>query len=207
MESSRSSDCADRTPPGSVSSGLLNQVKAQDPEAWQRLVRLFGPVVYGWCRQSGIQAADASDMVQETFRAVAVGVDGFHRSRPGDSFRGWLWTITRNKMRDHFRDHQGLPTAQGGTAAQHRLLKIPERPPKSSTSYAKSDDAHPVHRGLELIRAQFEDHTWQAFWRTTVDQQPAAAVADELDMTPAAVYQAKSRVMRRIRRELGDLLQ
>ena len=58
---------------------------------------------------------------------------------------------------------------------------------------------------MELIRAEFKESTWQAFYRTAVDARPAAEVAEELGISLRAVYQAKYRVMRRIRRELEDL--
>ena len=193
--------------PSSISSGLLGRVKVQQPEAWRQLVRLFGPVVYGWCRQSGIQPADAADVVQETFRAVSAGVEKFRRQQPGDSFRGWLWTIARNKIRDHFRRYRDFPAAEGGTDAQQQWAQIPDTPPPSTITGGQSGSSQSLtRRGLKLIRGEFEDCTWQAFWRTTVDHQPAAEVADELGMTRAAVYQAKYRVMRRIRLELGELL-
>jgi RNA polymerase sigma-70 factor (ECF subfamily) len=62
-----------------------------------------------------------------------------------------------------------------------------------------------VLRGLQGIRAEFEDRTWLAFWRVVVDGQPAPDVAQELLMTPGAVRVAKCRVLNRLRRELGDL--
>lgn len=192
--------------PNSISASLLDRIKAQQPQAWRRLVQLYSPVVYGWCRQSGLQPADAADVAQETFRSVSASVEKFRREQPGDSFRGWLWAITRNKVRDHFRQRQGKEVARGGSDAQQQMAQIPDRPPDSVLSVGQSSaDNSPVHRALEEIRAEFEPKTWEAFWRTTVDRQQAATVADELDMKPAAVYQAKSRVMRRIRQELGDL--
>jgi RNA polymerase sigma-70 factor (ECF subfamily) len=207
-EQSAANDGAGSCQAGSISSSLLDRIKLRDPEAWRRLVRLYGPVVYGWCRQSGLQPADAADVVQETFRAVAASVGDFHRQRPGDSFRGWLWAIARNKVRDHFRRRRGLPAAQGGSDALQQLLQIPDDPPESSQSIGSAaGSGRLAHSALELVRAAFEDRTWQAFWRTTVDPQPAAAVADELGMTTAAVYKAKSRVLQRIRQELGDLLE
>ena len=101
--------------PGSTSTSLLDRVKAGEAEAWERLADLYGPLVYGWCRQSGLQAEDAADVGQEVFGAVLARVERFRRDRPGDSFRGWLWTITRNKIRDHFRRRSGKAQAQGGT--------------------------------------------------------------------------------------------
>ena len=62
---------------GSISSTLLESVKAKRPEAWRRLVDLYGQVVYRWCRKSGLKAEDAADVVQEVFAAVAMHVADF----------------------------------------------------------------------------------------------------------------------------------
>jgi RNA polymerase sigma-70 factor (ECF subfamily) len=59
---------------------------------------------------------------------------------------------------------------------------------------------------LDLVRGEFENRTWEAFWRTAVEDRPARDVADELGMSVLAVYKAKSRVLRRLRQELGDLV-
>src|SRR5262245_12114895 len=89
-------------PPGVTSLTLLERVRAADPEAWRRLVELYGPVVQRWCRRAGLQESDTADVMQEVFRSVAVRVSQFRREQARDSFRAWLWTITRNKVRDHF---------------------------------------------------------------------------------------------------------
>jgi RNA polymerase sigma-70 factor (ECF subfamily) len=59
---------------------------------------------------------------------------------------------------------------------------------------------------LELIRSSFEERTWNAFWLTTIDEQPTADVSAKLGMSLGAVYVAKSRVLAKLREELGDLL-
>ena len=111
--------------PGSTSSSLLRRVKLQDPDAWRRLVRLYGPFVFLWCRRFGFDPDDAADVVQEVWTAVATHVADFRRERPEDSFRGWLWTITRNKLRDRWRDPE--PSAVGGTDARHSLEQVPDQ--------------------------------------------------------------------------------
>jgi len=194
--------------PGSVSSSLLQRVRLRDPEAWQRLVQLYGPQVYLWARQSGLQTQDAADIVQEVLTAVATHIEGFRRDRPDESFRGWLWTITRNKVRDHFRGLEGQAQAEGGTDAQRRLAQIPEHSADTSaTSHHGGADAALERRALELVRAKVEDRTWQAFWRVTVDGRPVDEVAQELGMSGAAVYKSKYRVMRLVRNMLSDLLE
>lgn len=192
---------------GSTSSSLLERVKAHDAVAWQRLVRIYGPLVYQWCRECGLQAQDIADTFQEVFSSVSLCVSQFRRERPSDSFRGWLWTITRNKIRDHFRSIQGQAQAQGGTAAQQQLAQLPERLLEDSEpSRTDAPEVTSEYRALEAIRAEFEDRTWDAFWRTTVDGLTAAEAAAELGTTPEAVYKAKSRVLRRIREELSGML-
>lgn len=191
----------------SISSTLLERVQARRPEAWEQLVDLFGPVVYGWCRQSGLRPEDAADVVQEVFLAVAGAVRAFRRERPDDSFTAWLATITRNKVRDHFRRRQRRAEARGGTTAQRQMAEVRQpADPASSISHSPRTASWLSRRGLNLIRADFEIRTWEAFWRTAVDGRPPADVADELGMSVAAVYQAKSRVLRRLRHDFRDLL-
>ena len=75
---------------------------------------------------------------------------------------------------------------------------------KSSTRTTRAS-ARLFARALELIRGEFEERTWTAFWRTAVEGQAAKDVAADLSMSPGAVRVAKSRVLHRLREELGDL--
>ena len=128
MDASTAGSRVPGSDPGSVSSTLLERLKARRPEAWERLVDLYGPVVYRWCRWSGVWAGDVPDVVQEVFTAISTDIADFRRQRPGDSFTGWMRTITRSKVSDHFRRQQGHQQAQGGTDAQEAMLRIRHRP-------------------------------------------------------------------------------
>jgi RNA polymerase sigma-70 factor (ECF subfamily) len=214
-----------------TSLSLLDRVKADDPQAWQRLVGLYTPLVYHWCARWQGTGADADDVVQEVFLAVAAGIEKFQRprpaagppsaSRPGSvgsqapsaaaspeatgSFRGWLGAITRNKLRDFYERRQRQPAAQGGSDFHRLLQEIPDSTlSDDAADAAQLSDVY--HRALELIRGDFEDHTWQAFWRTAVDNQTPAEVAPALGMSKVAVRQAKARVLRRLKEEVGDLI-
>jgi hypothetical protein len=101
----------------STSLSLIDRVRARDAEAWQRLSQLYGPLVYRWARQAGLQANDAIDLAQEVFGAVSAGINNFRHDRPGDTFRGWLWGVTNNKLKVSFgaklrpRKHSVAPMA------------------------------------------------------------------------------------------------
>jgi RNA polymerase sigma-70 factor (ECF subfamily) len=184
---------------------LLQRARARDPAAWERMLALYGPLVLGWCRGWGLREEDAADVFQEVFQAVAAHLAGFHRDRPGDTFRGWLRTITRNKVTDHHRQQQREPAAAGGSEARDRLARVAGAVPLEEPGSADAAEAGLLHRALAMIRGEFEPRTWEAFWRTAVDGRAAADVAAELGMTAGAVRVAKSRVLHRLRADLGDL--
>jgi RNA polymerase sigma-70 factor (ECF subfamily) len=218
-----------------TSLSLLGRVKADDQQAWQHLVGLYTPLVCHWCARWQVTGADADDVVQDVFLAVAAGIQKFQRPGPAvgapsepplseprptggaaappavtgpqatGSFRSWLGAITRNKLSDFYERRQRQPAAQGGSDV-HRLL---QEIPGSTLSDDAADAAQlsdVYYRALELIRGDFEDYTWQAFWRTAVDNQTPAEVAPALGMSKVAVRQAKARVLRRLKEQVGDLI-
>jgi RNA polymerase sigma-70 factor (ECF subfamily) len=193
--------------PSSISSTFLEQLRARRPEAWQRLVDLYGPVTYRWCRRSNLTAEDAADVVQDVLAAVMLHLPDFRRDRPEDSFGGWLAAITRNKVREHYRRRHGKPAARGGSTAQRRMAEI-SQPPEPSEESIQSDAQSAAclsRRVLEMIRSEFEPRTWEAFWRVSVGGQSPSHVASDLGVSVAAVYTAKCRVLRRFRQVLGEL--
>ena len=177
-----------------------------DAAAGEKLTAVYSPLVYQWCRRGGLQTSDAADVVQEVFRSVATGLDGFRKERPEDTFRGWLWTITHNKIRDHFRGRAGRPDARGGTTAQLQFQQLPDEAP-SDPDDTTGQRLHSklARRAVALMQTDFEETTWRAFWLTAVELQSPQSVAEQLDMSAAAVYMAKSRVLRRLRDELEGL--
>jgi RNA polymerase sigma-70 factor (ECF subfamily) len=192
---------------GSTSSSFLDRVKARDEGAWRRLESVYGHLVFYWCRYYDVRREDRADVCQDVFRAVAISIDSFQRDQPGGTFRGWLRTITRNKIADHFRRQNRQPDAQGGTDAYERFSEIPDGDSASASEVSDQETAIIVNKTLDLIRPEFEERTWQAFWRAAVEGQPAGVVAEALEMTPGAVRQAKSRVLHRLRGELHQLLE
>jgi RNA polymerase sigma-70 factor (ECF subfamily) len=148
---------------------------------------------------------DTADVIQEVFRAVHVGLPTYRHDRESDTFRGWLWTITHRKIQDHFRGREDRPQAQGGTEAYRQLQDLPAALSDDLASSLGSPYGDLARRAIELMRQDFEEPTWRAFWATAVDGRLPDDVARELGLTAAAVYQAKSRVLRRLRSELAGL--
>lgn len=177
---------------------------ANDPAAWSRLVTLYAPLVWHWCRKMALPRQEAADVFQDVFGAVAAHIHKFHKDEPGDTFRGRLRTITKNKVNDHYRVRRREPSGAGGTEAKVFFARIAD--PDHEIEVEDNEIYHQLfQRALELIQAEFEERTWRAFWRVVVDGQTSADVAREMAMTPGAVRVAKCRVLHRLRQELGDL--
>ena len=195
-------------PPSSsaTSRSLLERVKADDESAWEAVLGLYGPLVYRWLRRWDLPEHEAADVFQDVFGALAKHVGGFRKTSKSDTFRGWLHRITDNKVRDHLRKLGREPGGEGGTEAQMRLASLPEvLPPDGDDSIAEHEDVRLLRAAVDLIRGEFEERTWQAFWLTAVEGRTPVEAASELGMSAGAVRVAKSRVLKRLREELGGL--
>ena len=198
---------ASHDPVGSTSTSLLDRVKARDDAAWRRLVSVYGHLILYWCRRAGVPREECVDVCQDVLRTVAVSIEDFQRDEAVGTFRGWLRTITRSKAVDHFRRKNRQPAAEGGTDAYDRILAIPDGDSAGVPEASDPEMAIIVNKTLDLIRPEFENRTWQAFWRAAVEGQQSSLIADALEMTPGAVRQAKSRVLHRLREELHQILE
>lgn len=189
----------------STSVRLIEQAKRREPAAWERLAQLYGPLIYGWGRQSGLQPSDAADVAQDVFRSVFQAIERFDQERPDGRFRSWLLGVTRNRLRDFFRDRQQQPLGAGGTTAHLGFQQVLDNA-LSEQSLATSTKSLAL-RALAMIETDFEEATWRAFWRTAIEGHAPRKVAEEFGMSVASVYKAKSRVLQRLREELGETLE
>ena len=143
------------------------------------------------------------DVVQNVFAAVARGIGSFQRQKEQGSFRSWLATITRNKVRDHFRKQAGREAAAGGTEAWQQLQQQPD--PLDSTICPESAAMPLINACWSRSATNSKRPRGSAFWMTAVDGKSAADASAEVGISVASVYQAKSRVLRRLRQKLAEL--
>jgi len=182
----------------------LRRVQAKDPAAWDRFAAIFAPLVYGWACRGGLQGSDAEDIVQDVFRRVFVKIGTFQKQRLPGSLRRWLWVITRNRVRLFFRQRGSQIQATGGSEAALQLAEVPDVWQREEDPSTPGDQEALLHRALALIRGDFSEDTWQAFWRLAVEGHAATAIGADLHLSPSAVRQAKYRVLCRLREELSD---
>ena len=196
---------------GSTSRSLINQLKDNEAEAWQTLYVLYEPLVRFWCRKQNVPNQDIPDLVQDVFQTVAKSIDRFSIQHRNGSFRGWLRSITGSRVIDWRRRIHGKDQATGGSTAQSFFLAQPFEKTKlvedpDEIPNTEQEQIQQLYlRALSVIRCHFQEKTWKAFWRVVVDEMTPKEVGRELSISPSTVRVAKSRVLYRLRAELGEL--
>ena len=188
---------------------LISRALARQADAWSELVDLYGPLVAHWSRRFGCDSHATADCVQEVFTAVYKSLGRYEARERAGSFRAWLWTITANKLRDRLRAERPHNRARGGSSAMMSLhaiadphdamAEVPDEEPTSTDELRSL-----MTRAMEQVRAEFEQKTWDIFIRSVVDQLSTQAVAEQYEVTAATVRKIRSRIMRRLRQQLGD---
>lgn len=173
-----------------------------DQVAWSEFVDLYSPVIYGFARKRGLQDADAADLMQDVLRSVSNAIERLDYDPKQGSFRGWLFTITRNKVFNHLSARKGKARGTGDTGAHAQLASYPDQSPDLDAAWEQDYQRQLASLALNEIRSEFQPKTWEAFWRTAVDGEGASEVARRLSMSAGAVYVAKSRVLARLKDEV-----
>lgn len=180
---------------------LLLRAQNGATDAWKDLTDLYRPLILGWLTRQGVPASDLDDLSQEVLLTVVKHLPGFQHSGQRGAFRAWLRTIVCSRTADYWRT-QDTP-ARGGSAV---LQQIADPDSELNRQWDEEHDRYVLHCLLDLVEEEFEPITLQAFRRLAIDGVSGAAAAQELKLSVAAVYVAKSRVLARIRQEAEGLI-
>jgi RNA polymerase sigma factor (sigma-70 family) len=186
---------------------LVRLRDGRDADAWREFFDLYGPVVYRFARNRGLQDADAADLMQDVLRSVARNASKMEYDPKRGTFRGWLYTVTRNKIYNFLNSQRIRPRASGDDDARERLESLPSRDDDGpDADWEREYQKRLTDRAMEIVKSEFQPATWQAFWGTAVDGNPAGEVGAALKMSAGAVYVAKSRVLARLRDEVKKMM-
>jgi RNA polymerase sigma factor (sigma-70 family) len=184
---------------------LLVQIRdGANHGAWQEFMKLYGPVVYGFARKRGLQDADAADLMQDVLRSVSTSIGRLDYDRNQGTFRGWLFTITRNKVFNFLSARRIRPQSSGDSATNRMLNSHPDEN-DGTDSWEMEYQRRVAALAMERIKNEFQENTWRAFWLTAVEGVAAADVARDVGISPGAIYVAKSRVLARLKDEVESM--
>lgn len=184
---------------------LLLQIRdGTNQGAWQEFMRLYGPIVYGFARKRGLQDADAADLMQDVMRSVSTSIGRLDYDRNQGAFRGWLFTITRNKVFNFLSARRIRPQGSGDTTT-NRMLDNQPADNDGSEVWEVEYQRRLAAIAMERVKSEFQENTWQAFWLTAVEGVSVADAAKKTRMSPGAIYVAKSRVLARLKEEVETM--
>ena len=170
-----------------------------DAEAWRTFVDLYLPLVFRYCRQRGLQDADARDVTQQVLANIHKAIDTFEYDPAKGRFRNWLGTVTlREILRFQHRDRR--PGKGGGDGLGDSLAA--QESGEVDAAWQEEFNAHIFAAAVDRIRPEFDEATWSAFDATWLADQKPQAVAQKLGKQPAWVYKARFRVLQRLRSEI-----
>ena len=180
-------------------SSVLSRVRNLDDAAgWKEFDRLYRPMLVSYARQHGLHPDEAEEVAQHCLTEVVGQIKRFERQ---STFRGWLRVMVDHKVCD-------LLSKRGRCRrADIDLLKrtpAPDRTPEKVWDQIWNK-AHLTHC-VEGLRADFAEHTVQAFSMYVLQNVPIRDISRRLGMTPNRIYVAKSRVLARLRERLGDTI-
>lgn len=186
---------------------LVRLQESDDSLTWNRLDKLYAPLLRLWLRKYDVQANDVDDLVQEVLMAVSTDLKSFdHNGRPG-AFRTWLRTILTHRLRNYWRKRGRGPTARGGSDIDLRLQQLEDPASQLSEIWNRQHDRHVTRQLLEMSESSFAPSTWTAFRRVALEGAKPDLVAAELGISVNAVFIAKSRVLSRLRQEADGLVE
>ena len=188
----------------STSISLVARLGKRENDAWRDFLSLYTPLVICWCKRKGIPRPEIGDVAQNVFREVVTSVVQFRKEQSGHSFRGWLCRIVHRQIAKYF-GHRPDAAASGGSAALSHLRQITAPADLDDDSQVALETAYLYQQAVRVIRGEFSQQAWEIFWRLIVDERNATEVATEHQLTPAAVRQIKSRVLRRLKQVVGDV--
>lgn len=184
---------------------LLMRIRdAGDAESWRVFVTIYAPLVYRYACRRGLQDADAADLSQDVMEKVARAIRSFEYQPAKGRFRDWLLTITRRQVARFHESRARCPEQLFGSAELEQLGEGTEQP---DADWNDDFNARVLQVALDRARLHFEPTTWRAFESVWLENRTAPDTADALSLHIEAVYYAKSRVLKRVRDEVQEIVE
>jgi len=186
------------SPPETRASLILRLQDADDVVAWEEFVELYAPVIFRVAVSRGFQPADAENVVQEVLLSVAKSISKWLQRTDRGSFRAWLLRIARNEAFDQIHARATRSMGMDGQAAERAIGELPAHDDLSSLL------DHEYERmvfqwAANQVRDSVAEHTWDAFWLSSVEGLTIEETAQKLNLRTGNIYFARSRVMARIK--------
>lgn len=184
-----------------TSLSLLDRLRESSDDAdWTRLVEAYSPLLRAWVLRADVQAADADDLVQEVLLVVHRELPAFQHNQRCGAFRSWLRQIVVHRLRNFWRSRGRLIASANDSRLEEQLRQLEDDDSQLSRVWDREHNLVIARKLMEMIESRFTESTRQVFRRLVVDGADADTVAAETGLSLNAIFTAKSRVLRELRR-------
>ncbi|MBL9141440.1 MAG: sigma-70 family RNA polymerase sigma factor [Phycisphaerae bacterium] len=163
-----------------------------DPGAWDEFCGRYGELILGYARRRGLQPADCDDVVQDVLLSLAKAMPSFQYDPAKGKFRAYLHTMVAHAVQRKWFQNRGERTLD--SAAASALSDGCDADEHWEAAWRQ----HHLRMAMGTIQAEFNAADCAAFRAYAVECRGARETADELGLTLEQVYQAKSRILRRL---------
>jgi RNA polymerase sigma-70 factor (ECF subfamily) len=182
-----------------------------DSDSWRSFFDAYWRLIYNVARRSGLNDAEAQDVVQETVIAVARRIPEFHYDPAKGSFKRWLLLITRRRIHDHFRRrYRSMAVVNAGPGeycSSPESVAGPVQAPDVQLEAAWESEwqEHVFQTALARVRERVNPKQYQVFDYCVLQNVCASEVGRMLGLNAAQVYLAKHRVSLAVKRAAAEL--
>ena len=195
---------------------LLGRLKdVSDQTSWNTFYEIYYDLIFSVARRAGLNESEAREVVQETLISVAAKMPGFTYDPAKDSFRGWLLTVTRWRVRDQLakrtRETGGRQCSTPKRQAEQDTATVDRvadpAGPALENMWEEEWESQLLEAALARIKRQVKPLHYQIYHLRVVQGQSAREVARILDVNSAQIYLAKHRVGNLLKKEVQRLRQ
>lgn len=183
-----------------TSATLLLRLKADGDArevAWIEFCDRYEPIIAGFARRQGLATNQIPDLVQQIVVGFFAAQPRFLYDPSQGRFRGYLKACVAHEV-------QRLRTTSATLAKRELEAAIPDE--STDQAWDAEWESHQLRAAMERVRASYYSNaTYEAFHRVFVCGEPVERVAADLNLSRDSVYQAKTRVLAKLRLELARL--
>ncbi|TWT43704.1 RNA polymerase factor sigma-70 [Phycisphaerae bacterium RAS1] len=161
-----------------------------DATAWSDFLDRYGELIRSFAQRRGLQAADCDDVAQDVLLALTKAMRSFEYRAEKGRFRAYLKAATLRLVNRKFWQKTGVrPLEQVEDAGAD---------PAVESLWEEEWRAHHVRQAMRTLEVEFGRTELRAFQWYGVEGRGAQETAAALSLSLNQVYQAKSRVMKRL---------
>jgi len=180
---------------------LLQRLKdPQDAASWKEFFHLYSPLLASYARARGLSADLAEEIVQQCMVTLAEHLKTFEYSKDKGGFKSWLRTMANRKVIDLLKKRH-VPAVD--LAA---LEQVQSREPAADEVWEAEWRKHHLMYCLKLVKQEVAPNTYQAFDCYVLKEWPVERVAQTLGVSANKVYVAKTRIEKKLRRKMLELI-